>query len=178
MKLKGLNGTVMRTTVKELPKDIACLGISVRTTNQAELNPETAKISGLWQTFFNTYFAKLPKDSGIYRIYHNYQSDINGEFEVTASWNHDCNNPELENDTLESVTIPAGKYLVFSEQGTMPDAVIAAWKKVWAYFNDSNCQYTRLFDVDFEHYVSESQVDVYIRVKVGYYLLHRENQCQ
>lgn len=155
----------MSTTVKELLNGIACRGISTRTTNQAELNLETAKISGLWQTFFNTYFAKLPIDSGIYGIYHNYQSDVYGEFEVTASWKHDDNNLELEGESLESVIIPAGKYLVFSEQGTLPEAVITAWQNIWAYFNDSNCQYTRRYDVDFEHYVNESLVDVYIGIE-------------
>ncbi|SUD91363.1 hypothetical protein [Psychrobacter phenylpyruvicus] len=45
----------MSTTVKELPNGIACRGISTRTTNRAELNPETAKIGDLWQIFFSTY---------------------------------------------------------------------------------------------------------------------------
>lgn len=155
----------MSTTVKELPNGIACRGISTRTTNRAELNPETAKIGDLWQIFSSNYFAKLPKDSGIYGIYHNYQSDANGEFEVTASWKHDGNNEELEDGTVESVTIPAGKYLVFSEQGSLPDAVIAAWQSIWAYFNNDNCTHTRLYNVDFEHYVNESQVDVYIGIE-------------
>lgn len=155
----------MSVTVKELPKGIACRGISICTTNQAELNPETAKIGDLWQTFFNSYFAKLSKDSGIYGIYHNYQSDADGGFEVTASWKHDDNNLELENESLESVTIPAGKYLVFSEQGTFPDAVITAWQSIWAYFNDNSCAHTRLYNVDFEHYVNESLVQVYIGIE-------------
>ena len=55
--------------------------------------------------------------------------------------------------------------MVFSEQGAMPIAVITAWQKAWAYFNDPSCEHNRLYNVDFEHYVSQSQVDVYIGIE-------------
>ena len=155
----------MTIDIKTLTETIACQGLTVRTTNQQELNPVTAKLGTLWLSFYQNIFSKLPAGSAAYGIYHNYESDAHGAFNVTASCEKDKEIASAENLDLTVVTIPAGKYVVFSEQGTMPIAVIAAWQKAWAYFNDPSCEHTRLYNVDFEHYVSQSQVDVYIGVE-------------
>lgn len=155
----------MTIDFKTRTEKITCQGLSVRTSNQAELNPATAKIGTLWLDFYQNIFSKLQAGSAAYGIYHNYESDAHGAFDVTASCEQDTEFVSDESLDLKVVTIPEGRYMIFSEQGAMPIAVITAWQKVWAHFNDPNCEYTRLYNVDFEHYVSQSQVDVYIGIK-------------
>lgn len=155
----------MQIATRTVSNNIPCQGISVRTTNQDESNTKSAKIGEMWQNFYQNYFAKLPEDSDIYGIYHNYESDTNGAFDVTAGWHQVEDSSLFDTNDLITVTIPKGKYLVFSEKGDMPDAVINAWQNVWAYFNNADSTHTRLYNIDFEHYVSESQVDVYIGIE-------------
>lgn len=155
----------MTIDIKTLTTKIECQGLSVRTTNQQELNPATAKMGKLWLNFYQNIFSKLPAGSAAYGIYHNYESDAHGAFDITTSYEQEVEFASDESLDLEVVTIPTGKYLVFSEQGAMPIAVITAWQKVWSYFNSLECEHTRLYNVDFEHYVNQLQVDVYIGIK-------------
>ena len=142
-----------------------CQGISVRTTNHDELSPQSAKIGSLWQHFYQNHFNRLKPNSDLYGIYHNYESDALGAFDVTASWRVNDYQGDIEAiDNLETVVIPTGKYLIFSESGEMPGAVINAWQAVWQYFNELDCRFDRRYDVDFEHYVNETKVDIYIGV--------------
>ncbi|MDN5733952.1 MAG: GyrI-like domain-containing protein [Psychrobacter sp.] len=164
----------MTSQIKELAEAIACKGISVRTTNHAETRHETAKLGRLWQKFYQNHMGDLPEGEDIYGVYHNYESDdLVGAFDVVASWEV-TGEPEASNAPnpaggLVAVNIPAGKYLVFSETGNMPNTVMNAWEKAWEYFNDPNCEHTRNFDVDFEHYIDGNleygQVDLYIGIK-------------
>lgn len=68
-----------------------------------------------------------------------------------------------------TVTIPAGKYLVFTEEGRMPNTVMNAWEKAWEYFHNSDCEHTRTYNVDFEHYIGGNleygQLDLYIGIE-------------
>ena len=77
----------MTSQIKELPEAIACRGISVRTTNHAEISHDTAKLGRLWQKFYQNHAGQLPEGEDIYGIYHNYESDdLAGAFDVVASW--------------------------------------------------------------------------------------------
>ena len=164
----------MTSQIKELAEAIACRGISVRTTNHAETRHETAKLGRLWQKFYQNHMGDLPEGEDIYGVYHNYESDdLVGAFDVVASWEVTVE-PEASSAPnpaggLVAVNIPAGKYLVFSETGNMPNTVMNAWEKAWEYFNDPNCEHTRNFDVDFEHYIDGNleygQVALYIGIK-------------
>ena len=166
----------MTSQIKELPEAIACKGISVRTTNQAEISHETAKLGRLWQKFYQNYMGDLPEGQDIYGIYHNYESaDLVGAFDVVAGWEVDNGQAQPDNgavadkSNLVTITIPAGKYLVFSETGNMPNTVMNAWEKAWEYFNDPSCEHTRTYNVDFEHYIDGNleygQVDLYIGIE-------------
>lgn len=166
----------MTSQIKELPEAMACSGISVRTTNNAEISQETAKLGRLWQKFYQNQAGQLPEGEDIYGVYHNYESeDLVGAFDVVAGWKTDGEQESSDNDNtanaanIVTVNIPAGKYLVFSEEGRMPYTVMNAWEKAWTYFNDRSCEHTRTFDVDFEHYVGGNleygQVDVYIGIE-------------
>ena len=168
--------TSMTSQIKELPEAIACSGISVRTTNNAEISQETAKLGRLWQKFYQNHAGNLPEGEDIYGVYHNYESDdLVGAFDVVAGWKTNSEQEPSEDDNttnaanVVTVNIPAGKYLVFSEEGRMPYTVMNAWEKAWEYFNDPSCEHTRTFDVDFEHYIDGNleygQVDVYIGIE-------------
>ena len=161
----------MTSQIKELSEAIACSGISVRTTNNAEISYETAKLGRLWQKFYQNHAGQLPEGEDIYGIYHNYKSDdLVGAFDVVAGW-HTTNEQEevASTDNVVAVEIPAGKYLVFSEQGNMPNTVMNAWEKAWEYFNAADCEHTRTFNVDFERYIDGNleygQVDLYIGIE-------------
>ena len=160
----------MTSQIKELPEAIACRGISVRTTNNAEISHDTAKLGRLWQKFYQNHAGELPEGEDIYGVYHNYESDdLVGAFDVVASWKVDSEQEQQSAGNLVTVNIPAGKYLVFSEQGRMPNTVMNAWEKAWTYFNDPSCEHTRTYNVDFEQYVGGNlefgQVDLYIGIE-------------
>lgn len=161
----------MSSQVKELSEVIVCKGISVRTTNLAETSFETAKLGRLWQKFYQNHVEHLSEGEDIYGVFHNYESeDLVGAFDVVASWNtanHEDN--DKSSAELVTVTIPAGKYLVFTEEGRMPNTVMNAWEKAWEYFHNPDCAHTRTFNVDFEHYIGGNleygQLDLYIGIE-------------
>ncbi|MBO1530081.1 GyrI-like domain-containing protein [Psychrobacter sp. F1192] len=159
----------MTSQTKTLSEAIACQGISVRTTNNAEISFETAKLGRLWQKFYQEHMGKLPEGEDIYGIYLNYESDdLVGAFDVVASWKVDSEQAQQSAGDVVAVNIPAGKYLVFSETGHMPNTVMNAWEKAWEYFHNPDCAHSRTFDVDFEHYIDGNleygQVDLYIGI--------------
>lgn len=163
----------MTPELKELTEALICKGISTRTTNIAEISHDTAKLGRLWQKFYQNHMDNLAEDQDIYGIYQNYETDDEiGAFDVVASWKVDEEQAKLASDipgTLVTVTIPAGKYLLFTEQGYMPNTVMNAWERVSEYFTNASCEHTRTFDVDFEQYIEGNleygQVDLYIGIE-------------
>ena len=174
----------MTAQIKELTEVQTCKGISVRTSNIAEISHETAKLGKLWQKFYQNHVSHLEEDQDVYGIYHNYESDDVGAFDVVASWKANCEQSEQDqvdgddslsavntskNSNLVTVNIPAGKYLLFSEHGRMPNTVMNAWEKAWEYFNSVSCEHIRTYNVDFERYIDGNlefgQVDLYIGIE-------------
>ena len=176
----------MTAPIQELTDVQTCTGISVRTTNTDEISHETAKLGKLWQSFYKNHVSQLEKGEDIYGIYHNYESDDVGAFDVVASWKVDSEQAQSDNNetvnstkakasspknasNLTTVTIPAGKYMVFSEYGNMPNTVMNAWEKAWEYFNDPSCEHNRTYNVDFERYVEGKleygQVELYVGIE-------------
>ena len=110
-------------------------GVKIRTKNADETNPETSKITGLWQRFYEDVAPRLAKNASILGVYCNYESDFTGEFDVVAGTDM------LEgNGISDAVTIQAGKYLVFEGRGAMPQAVIDTWSKIWEYFSSDKAE--------------------------------------
>lgn len=137
-------------------------GLSVRTTNNKEMDPSTAKIGKLWEEFYKNCSSLLNNNSKVYGLYTNYESDATGEFDVIAC-SDTLSKEQLENS--EEFHILSGKYLKFSGSGEMPQVVISLWGQVWEHFNSSNCPHTRAYTTDFEHYKSENEVEILIAVK-------------
>lgn len=135
-------------------------GIKVRTKNADEMNYDTSKISGLWQHFYADVAPHLEKDANVIGVYSNYESDFTGEFDVLAG------SDMFESDIAsESVTIRAGKYLVFEGKGSMPQVVIETWSKVWSYFSSNEAEHIRAYTTDFEVYKSDRDVEIFISIQ-------------
>ncbi|MCR9191615.1 MAG: GyrI-like domain-containing protein [Gammaproteobacteria bacterium] len=131
-------------------------GFSTRTQNSDELNEETAKIPDIWQKF---YASPLVNNPEIYGVYSDYASDANGLYTVLAGVPFDS-----KKTYLDHMTIQPGNYLVFENEGPMPETVIKTWQEIWAYFNDTS-PYQRNFLSDFEFYTSTDKVAIYIGIK-------------
>lgn len=135
-------------------------GIKIRTKNADEMSPDTSRISGLWQRFCADVAPCLGKEASVLGVYCNYESDFNGEFDVVAG------SDMLESDVAsDSVTIQAGRYLVFESKSSMPKAVIDTWYRIWDYFSSSEPEYIRAYTTDFELYKSDSEIHIFIAIK-------------
>ena len=152
----------------EISPEIKVIGINVRTSHQHEAEPDTAKIPGLWQQFFSDNMAEIipnrKEDGCLYGVYTHYDSDHKGEYTIYVG-------PEVANLSnvpagMNGIEIPAGKYLVFSEEGQIPDIVYSLWHRVWQFFSESQ-EYKRAFTVDFERYCEDnmSKLDIFIAIE-------------
>lgn len=137
-------------------------GISIRTTNANEMNPETSQIGALYQRFDEEVTVDYKNGSRVYGVYYNYESDASGEFSVLAGT--DQISPS-ENNELEKIKLPKGKYIVFEAKGDMPQVVIDTWGEIWNYFENNKNMPERAYCVDFEYYKSQNEVEIYIGVK-------------
>jgi predicted transcriptional regulator YdeE len=146
--------------------EFQAVGIEVRTNNAYEMDPSKAKIPGLWERFFQEGIPeKIPskKIGGVpLGIYTDYESDHLGPYSLIAG---------VETTDLNSIphgmralTIPSGKYLVFTASGQMPQALIETWMYIWNYFSKSS-GYVRMYTTDFERYESGDKVEIHIAVK-------------
>ena len=135
-------------------------GLSTRTNNADEMNPDSAKIGALHQRFDENVQVNYQAGARVYGVYYDYESDASGEFSVLAG----ADRVEFASVELETVKIPAGDYLVFEGKGEMPNAVIDAWGKVWAYFSAENCQHERSYTVDYEYHKEPNAVEIHIAV--------------
>jgi len=133
-------------------------GLKVRTKNEAEMNPETAKIGQMWGEFFEKIAPTLEENASVYGVYTNYEADAFGEFDVIAG-------SDMQNEELETVTLHEGNYLCFEAKGEMPQAVIETWGEIWAYFSEVNCSEKRVFKSDFELYLGQDKAEIYIGVE-------------
>jgi predicted transcriptional regulator YdeE len=126
-------------------------GLGVRTNNNNEMNPETAKIGQLWDDYqdkniLGKTFNKANKSS-MYGVYSDYESDVNGDYTVTVAV--EVTKPK------NAIIIKDQRYLVFSKEGELPEIVIECWKDVWEYF-EKDSEYERAYTIDFENYSIKS----------------------
>ena len=135
------------------------VGLQIRTKNADEMNPDTQKIAPLWGRFFHEMFPTLKEDATVYGVYHNYESDAMGEFDVLVG----ADVMDMT-DEMTSVTLAEGQYLMFPVEGELPQAIIDTWGKVWAYFDDPSVDERRAYETDFELYTSATEAEIYIGV--------------
>lgn len=141
-------------------KKLMIAGISEITNNKNELNEDTAKIPQLWDKYVdeNIYSKTFDKanNSYMYGVYSDYESDDMGDYKVTIG-------VEVKKPKNAIIIEDQQRYLVFTKKGELPDVVIDVWQEIWEYF-DGEPQYERAYKVDFEKYVSEDEVEIYISI--------------
>lgn len=134
-------------------------GLKTRTTNTAEMNPATAQLGRLWSQFFSQdVMGKTPgrtADPRNFGVYAQYESDASGAFDVTAG---------VSVTQGATVEVEAGDYLVFKAEGAVPMSVVAAWQRVWQYFEEHPGT-VRRYRTDFEAYSSPTEAAVYIGIE-------------
>ncbi|CAN7542390.1 GyrI-like domain-containing protein [Variovorax sp. LjRoot84] len=135
-------------------------GLTVRTTNREENDPQSARIGKLWTRFFDERAYERPhriNDMRLYGVYSAYESDAHGAFDITTG--------VAVSDGPATVRIEAGDYLVFSGQGEMPQMVLAVWQSIWQYF-EQHPEIKRTYRSDFEAYSGPDQVAIHIGVNL------------
>lgn len=137
-------------------------GTKTRTNNQLEMVPSQSKLSHLWGSFLRENIKdQIPnqvKNSPVYGVYTNYQSDYTGDYDVIAG----VKTTSSDVGSFSSVNIAEGNYLLFEKKGTMPQVVMEIWLDVWNYFNEPQ-SVVRLYTADFEVY-KEDGLALYIAV--------------
>lgn len=161
-------------------------GVSIRTTNEAEMGPDGG-LSQLWETYFQSNIAgqiATVNPEYIYALYTDYESDASGAYTVVighevAEERHiegrQLEESELEeNELVENqfsyAAVPESKYMVFTtKKGPVFEVVAQAWGEIWAYFKESG--EVRTYTGDFEIYDSrnfdpaDTQVEIYIAIE-------------
>ncbi|HFD87933.1 MAG TPA: AraC family transcriptional regulator [Gammaproteobacteria bacterium] len=136
-------------------------GISTRTTNVVEMNPETSRIAGLVKQFDREIVPDYRQGGRVYTVYYDYESDASGAFSVLIGTDRVA---QTEATELERLTIPAGDYLVFTGSGDMPAVVIDTWKRIWAFFETPDIAFVRRYTTDFEYYKNKNELEIHIAV--------------
>lgn len=134
------------------------VGLTTRTCNKDERDPQSARIGKLWNQFFDECAYEAPNrlgDMRLYGVYSGYESGRNGAFDMTAG--------VAVAGEPATVHVEAGDYLVFGGKGPMPQMVLALWDAIWQYF-DEHPEIRRTYRSDFESYGGPDQVDIYIGV--------------
>ena len=135
-------------------KEKTIVGFTARTSNE---DPQMGAIIGdLWKQLYtpeNT--EKIQNRVNAYAI--GLYSDYDKEgYQVTAGF--EVSDAESGNGFTVK-TIPAGRYAKFSVHGDMIEAVANFWKEIWETPLD------RTFTGDFEEYLSQEDIDIYIAIK-------------
>ena len=141
-------------------KKLMISGISAVTNNQLEMSEENGKIAQLWEDYFakDVYKKTFDKSNSdfMYGVYSNYDSDVSGNYKVTVG-------VEVTK-AKNAIVIEDKKYLVFTKKGELPMVVVELWEEIWDYF-EKNSDYERDFEIDFEKYAKEDEIEIYVSIK-------------
>ena len=158
---------------KQQVSEIKLIGITARTSNAREMNPETAKISATMQKFFGSGMQEQifgRKNPGtVFAVYSNYESDEHGEY--TYFLGEEVKDFENIQQGFETLTIPAQNYVKFtSNPGKIPAVCIDMWQNIWK-MKAADLGGERAYIADFEVYDERSRdhnnvtLDIYIGIK-------------
>ncbi|RDI39068.1 GyrI-like domain-containing protein [Aquicella lusitana] len=149
------------------------IGLSARTNNQNEMNPQTSKIASLVGHYFSQQIAaQIParKNPGVtLAVYTDYESDEKGDY--TYFIGEEVSSQTLIPAGMQALTIPAAHYQRFTTPvGKMPEVVIEAWQQIWK-MSPAELNGHRSFQADFEVYDQRAadphhtSLDIYIGIK-------------
>jgi predicted transcriptional regulator YdeE len=141
------------------------VGMSLRTSNMRESNPETASIPTMWKSFFEyNVMAAIPKQIDpmtVYGVYFDYESDSTGDYNLLIGLESGATEKPAN---LNLVEIKAGKYLVFKVLEASPEGIKDTWAGIEGYFEIEG-EYERAYTTDFEIYQGKSDISIYIAIK-------------
>ena|SRR5437868_1778850 len=149
-------------------------GLALRTDNAAESQPGTGKIPGLWQRFRGEQWFDRLADLGAFGppigVYSAYESDASGSFQIIAG--REVARNAAVAAPLQTVSVPAGEYLVFQSSGSLPESVIRGWQDVWAYFERPRPRprprpdaLMRAYTYDVEIYPNSESVEIWVAIE-------------
>lgn len=153
--------------------EIKLVGLSARTNNKNEMNPQTAIIGKLATQFWMQGVAnRIPdrKQPGVtLSVYTQYDSNEHGDY--TYFIGEEVNSFEQVPAGLQTLTIPAARYQKFTTpKGIMPQVVIHAWQQIWT-MSAKDFEGDRAYIADFEVYdqravdPTNTSLDIYIGIK-------------
>jgi predicted transcriptional regulator YdeE len=162
----------MNKTVTELP-EVKLVGITARTSNTGEINPDTAKIGATMQRFFTggmqAQIMERKNPGTVFAVYTNYESDEHGEYIYFLG--EEVNDFQNIPQGFETLTIPSQTYMKFtSTSGKMPAVCIDMWQNIWQ-MNAADLGGMRAYIADFEVYDHRCQnpehavLDIYIGIQ-------------
>jgi predicted transcriptional regulator YdeE len=153
--------------------EINLVGLTARTNNKNEMNPEKSKIAALAGRFWGQNVASQienRKNPGVtYAVYTEYESNEYGEY--TYFIGEEVNSFDNVPTDFKKLTIPAAKNQKFTTQpGQMPDVVINAWQQIWK-MSAKDFGGDRAYIADFELYderamdPANTSLDIYVGIK-------------
>jgi predicted transcriptional regulator YdeE len=153
--------------------EIKLIGLTARTNNKNEMNPQTSKIGELAGRFWGQNSAsQIPnrKNPGVtLAVYTQYESNEHGEY--TYFIGEEVNSFENVPAEFQKLTIPAAKYQKFTTpSGKMPEVVINAWQQIWK-MTSNDFSGERAYLADFEVFdqrasdPTNASLDIYIGIK-------------
>lgn len=158
----------MSEKIVKLPETVV-VGITAETTNKN--NDVSQDMNKLWNRFFQEGVnakIKNPIDNEILNLYHDYQKD--GDFytfKATVGRRVSVPEEKLHKKGLQSVDVPASKYMVFTAKGKLPECVQEMWELINAMGDDLK----RTYIVDFDVFGPKSadpnnaEVDIYVSIE-------------
>lgn len=98
------------------------VGIATRTSNDAELDPQRARLGRLWQR-------AQPSDAMV-AVLTDYEHGRGGEY--TQLVGREVQSPLELAESQVAVRVAAGSFAQVPCRGVGPEAIIAGWREVWA----------------------------------------------
>lgn len=167
----------MNKEIVTMPSKILA-GITARTSNELEFNPQTNQIGKTFVKYCAQDQAVLhslveTNKANLYALYTEYESNEHGPYtffvgqEIKSAERVD----ELRKAGLHVYHTREQKYAKFvSETGPMPDVCIALWQKIWS-LSEQDLGGKRSYGTDFEIYHTDSfnptsaSVEIYIGIE-------------
>lgn len=162
----------MQTKKTALPL-IKLVGITGRTNNKAEMDPQNAIIGKTMQRFFDDTISQKIQHAvnpmEFFAVYTQYESDHTGDY--TYFFGQEVSSFNNVENGLETLIIPAQNYIqITTNPGKMPHVVIDAWINIWT-MTPAQLGGQRAYIADFERYDQKSSnpensiVDIFIGIK-------------
>ncbi len=144
-------------------------GYEIRTSNAAEINPQTARIPALWEKMERGELeALIPKrlaQGKPFTVYHNYESDSQGPCSVLVGYQ--VIGPEDVPMGFSGLSVPAGRYLMFTAEGPGPESAVQAWSYIKSYFEQPGTP-QRAYTFDYEVHDNTQRVSIFVAIKQGF----------